>query len=537
MSIFAILTRNIFTLLAACCMASLVSAQPTARPNIIFIMNDDHAYQAISAYGSKLVETPNIDRLAEEGMRFDRAYVTNSICSPSRAVVLTGKFSHLNSVKDNIDVFDSSQVTLPKILQENGYQTAIVGKWHLKSAPTGFDYWKVLIDQGYYYHPEFRTPDGIVKEYGYATDVVTDLAIEYLDSIRDRDEPFMLMYQHKAPHREWWPPIDSLTTLIKQRYPEPPTLFDNYEGRGAAAREAEMRIGDHMGLTADNKLHPDTVRKHGYVKFLEWYDEVYFDNYNRLTEDEKQVWDEVFEPVNREFDNNPRSGHNLTSWKYQRYMQDYLACIESVDQNLGRLLEYLDSSGLSENTVIIYTSDQGFYLGEHGWFDKRFIYEESFRTPLIVKWPNAIIEGSINSNLVQNIDFAPTILDVAGVAVPGDMQGLSIVPLLKHDIVNWRDALYYHYYEFPSIHMVKRHYGIRTNRYKLIHFYYDVDEWELYDLRADPFEMQNVYNDPEYNSIKEDLHNRLEELRKQYGDSDELARQMLDADLERLGNK
>jgi len=524
-------------LLASCNPASNTSSdkKSNTRPNIIFIMTDDHAYQAISAYGSVLMETPQIDRLAKGGMRFDQGYVTNSICAPSRAVALTGKFSHLNGVKDNVDAFDSAQQTFPKILRQHGYQTAIVGKWHLKTTPTGFDYWKVLPDQGDYYHPEFRTPHGIVKEHGYATDIITDIAIEFLDSLRDPAKPFMLMYHHKAPHREWWPSMDDLEALKHQKIPEPATLFDDYRNRGSAARDAEMRIADHMALSSDNKIHPDIIEGLKLEEFLDWYERVYQKQYDRLTDEEKKKWDAVYGPINADFAANPPEGKALTYWKYQRYMEDYLACIKRVDANIGRLLDYLDAHGLAENTLIIYTSDQGFYLGEHGWFDKRFMYEPSFRTPLIIRWPERIVPGQVNTDLVQNIDFAPTMLDAAGLTIPGDMQGSSLIPLFTGQNENWRDALYYHYYEFPSIHMVKRHYGVKTARYKLIHFYYDVDEWELYDLQNDPDEMMNLYDKPEYAEIQKGLHKRLEELREQYGDSDALTQEMLEKDLKRMG--
>lgn len=505
-----------------CSLGACTVDQPPP-PNIIFIMADDHAYQAISAYGSDLIETPNIDRLANEGMRFDRAFVTNSICSPSRAVILTGKFSHLNSVKDNVDVFDSTQVTFPKILQANDYETAIVGKWHLKSEPTGFDYWKILPDQGHYFHPEFRTSVGIEKEQGYVTDIITDLAIGFIDSIRTKDKPFMLMYHHKAPHRQWWPAMEHVGEFMEDDIPEPPTLFDNYQNRGAAAREAEMRISEHMGLSLDNKIRPEVIDEMGRVEFMAWYKSSYQARYNRLTEEEKEEWDKVYGPINEHFWSEAPEGKELTKWKYRRYMEDYLGTIRSVDDNIGRLLDYLEEQGLSENTIVIYTSDQGFYLGEHGWFDKRFMYEESFRTPLIIKWPGVVDSGSVNTDLVQNLDIAPTLLSAAGITAPKEMQGLDMIPLLKNPEHNWRDAIYYHYFEYPGIHMVKRHYGIRTNRYKLIHFYYDIDEWELYDLEKDPQEMNNVYNKPEYSNIRDELHVKLKELRKKYLDSDSLS--------------
>lgn len=504
------------------------------KPNIIFIMTDDHAYQAISAYGSKLMETPNIDRLAKEGMLFNKAYVTNSICSPSRAVALTGKFSHLNGVRDNLDVFDSTQVTFPKILQKNDYETAVVGKWHLKSEPTGFDYWKVLPNQGHYYDPNFITPQGIVKEEGYVTDVITDLAINYLDSIRNRKKPFLLMYHHKAPHRQWWPSMEDLEAYKDTEIPSPATLYDNYVNRGTAAKLAEMQIGNHMALSADNKIRPEILAKMNLEEFFDWYNSSYLERYNRLDDEEKQKWDAVYGPINEDFEKNTPKGKALTFWKYQRYMQDYLASLKSVDRNIGRLLEYLDKNNLTENTVVVYTSDQGFYLGEHGWFDKRFMYEPSFRTPLIIRYPELIKTGSINNDLVQNIDFAPTFLDISGAKIPDEMQGKSMLPLFSNDSSNWRDALYYHYYEYPGIHMVKRHFGVRTKRYKLIHFYYDVNEWELYDLGKDPEELNNVYGQTDYKEVQEMMHKKLEELRNQYHDSDSLNTKWIKHDLERL---
>lgn len=505
------------------------------QPNIVFIITDDHAYQALSAYDDNLIETPHIDRLAKEGMLFKKAYVTNSICSPSRAVALTGKFSHLNSVRDNLDVFDTSQVTFPRLLQSAGYETAIYGKWHLKSKPKGFDFWEVLPDQGHYYHPEFLTPSGEIKETGYVTDVITDKAIQYLDSLRPNDKPFMLMYNHKAPHRQWWPSMHDLEDFKFKKIPVPETLFDEYKSKSKASSEAEMRIADHMALSADNKIAPEILKKLNFEEFLDWYEGAYVERFSRLTSDEQEQWKKVYGPINEEFLNNTPKGQALTLWKYQRYMEDYLGVIKSVDRNVGRVLHYLDENNLTENTLVIYTSDQGFYLGEHGWFDKRFMYEESFRTPLLIRFPGAIEAGSVNTDLVQNIDFAPTVLDVAGIDIPKDIQGLSLKPLFSNSNENWRDALYYHYYEYPGIHMVKRHFGVRTNRYKLIHFYYDLDAWEMYDLQQDPQELNNIYDDPNYSEIQNELHQRLLELRIKYRDnSDSLNQHWIDHDIKRL---
>lgn len=496
-------------------------SEKTEKPNIIFIMTDDHARQAIGAYGSYRNETPNIDRLANEGMLFENAYVTNSICAPSRAVILTGKHSHINGKIDNSGArFDSTQVTFPKLLQEAGYQTAMIGKWHLRSQPTGFDYWRILPGQGNYYNPDFVTPDGTERIEGYVTDIITDLAIDWMSS-RDKDKPFLLMYHHKAPHREWEPPIRYYEEFIDKTFDEPETLFDNYEGRGTAAREAEMSILDHMNMAGDIKIHPDILTELGIEPKSNWDFRALTSKLERYNEEQLAAWEKVYGAMNQDFmDKYPdMDKEDLMRFKYQRYMQDYLACIAAVDENVGRVIDYIENNDLAENTIIVYTSDQGFYLGEHGWFDKRFMYEESMCTPLIVRWSGKVEPGSRSTELVQNLDFAETFLDVAGVEVPSQMQGESLVPILKGEETEWRDALYYHYYEYPAVHMVKKHYGIKTDRYKLIHFYDDIDEWELYDLEEDPLEMNSVYNDPAYSDIKEDLKERLQELRVYYKDN------------------
>lgn len=510
-------------------------SEPPSRPNVVFIMSDDHAYQAISAYGSDLIETPNIDRLADEGLRFDRAFVGNSICSPSRATLLTGKFSHANGLRNNVNLFDGTQPTLQALMQQSGYQTAIVGKWHLKSQPTGFNYWDVLPDQGEYYNPDFISVEGKRRIEGYVSDIITDLAIDWLGQGRDAGKPFLLFYHHKAPHREWWPPLDNPDEFHAEALPEPDTLLDDYADRGRAAREAEMRISDHMGLTNDNKITPENAAALGHKPFMSWYDDAYrrqFDEY--MNDSQRDALSQVYGPINDDFVARDLGGDDLTRWKYQRYLQDYLATIRSVDDNIGRLLSWLQTNGLLDNTVIFYTSDQGFYLGEHGWFDKRFMYEESFRTPLLVRWPSAAEAGGVRNAIVQNTDFAPTILDIAGADVPGDMHGKSMVPLFEVDDAAFRDAAYYHYYEYPGIHAVKRHYGVRTQRYKLIHFYYDIDEWELYDLQSDPSEMTNVYSDPSYAEVREQMTALLAEVQARYGDSPELAHEFLERDLDEL---
>lgn len=469
------------------------SAAESTRPNILFVFTDDHASHAIGAYGSKINETPNIDRLAREGMLFQNCFCTNSICAPSRAVILTGKHSHLNGVIDNRVRFDGTQQNVAKLLGAVGYQTAIVGKWHLKTEPTGFDFWRVLPGQGSYYNPVFRTPDGNIKIEGYTTDIITDIALDWLAEGRDAEEPFFLMYQHKAPHRNWQPGPEHLTMYDDTTIAEPPTLFDDYEGRTSAAKTQEMTVREHL-TPNDLKLVPP----------------------KNLTRQQLKRWNAAYGPKNKQFEEANLEGEELVRWKYQRYMKDYLRCIASVDDNLGRVLDYLDESGLSDNTVVIYSSDQGFYLGDHGWFDKRWMYEESLRMPLIVRWPEAIKPAQVDQHLVQNLDFAETFLDIAGVDVPADMQGQSLVPLLRgEDPEGWRESIYYHYYEWPGAHMVQRHYGVRTDRYKLV-YYYPIDKWELFDLQKDPDELTSVYEDDAYQDVVTELKAELNRLRKEY---------------------
>jgi arylsulfatase A-like enzyme len=484
------------------------------RPNILFIFTDDHALQAISAYGSQINETPNIDRLANEGMVFENCFCTNSISAPSRAVILTGKFSHLNGVPVNGRPFDGSQPTFPRMLQDAGYQTAMIGKWHLRTDPTGFDFWNVLIGQGPYYNPDLKTPDGTVQHMGYTTDIITDLALDWLGEGRDQDKPFLLMCQHKAPHRNWMPGPDHLTMYEDVEIPEPPTLFDDYSNRASGAANQEMSIARHMTGMYDLKLDE---------KFespaFQW--EQNFRS--RLTPEQLEAWNAVYEPRNRAFreafEAGELTGDELTSFKYQRYIKDYLRCIASVDDNIGRMLDYLDDTGLADNTIVIYSSDQGFYLGEHGWYDKRWMYEESLHMPFIVRWPGNVPAGTRSEALVQNLDFAPTFLDVAGLPKPADMQGASMQPILRgEDPEDWRDSVYYHYYEFPGVHAVPRHYGVRTDRYKLIH-YYQLGEWELFDLVEDPHELNSVYDEPRYAKIVSRLRKELRRLQEQYDDA------------------
>lgn len=481
------------------------------RPNIVFVFSDDHAYQAISAYGSKLTTTPNIDRLADEGMRFDRCYVTNSICGPSRACILTGKYSHKNGIFFNGQEFDTSQQSFPKLLQEAGYQTAIVGKWHLghKNQPVGFDHWNLLHTQGFYYQPKFVTPLGVQQHVGYVTDLITQYTLQWLEEGRDADKPFMLMMQHKAPHRPWDPGLDHLETYADTVFPEPKTLFDDYANRTSAARLARMRIADHMNTRGPDlkAWSDDALNKKGESQARDWYE-------NKLTRKQYLKWKPTMDRLNRAFYGESLTGEALVREKYQRYLQDYLACAAGVDDSVGQLLDYLDANGLAENTVVIYSSDQGFYLGEHGWFDKRFMYEQSLRTPLLVRWPSAVQAGSVDKNITSNLDFAQTFLDLANAKMPDDMQGRSLVPLLRSEQPDdWRDSFYYHYYEGKG-HNVAEHYGVTNGRLKLIHFY-KLDEWELFDLETDPHEMQSVYGESEYAEEQKQMEAELQRLREE----------------------
>jgi arylsulfatase A-like enzyme len=499
----------------------VISLRPTPPqpPNIIVIMADDHAQRAISAYGGTLLQTPHIDRLADEGVLFSSSFVTNSICAPSRAVLLTGQYSHRNGLRDNRDEFDGSQMTFPKLLQQAGYETAVIGKWHLKTEPLGFDHWRILSGQGQYYGPVFSENGVEVEHDGYVTDVITDFVLEFLES-RDGTRPFFLLYTHKAPHRNWMPSTRHLDLFAEEDLPLPPSFRDDYEGR-PAAKEADMRIED-MYLSFDLKLHAESYeRDPGTGGNAEYDPEPAWEySYGRMTVQEQAAWDAHYEPINEAFAESPPEGAELTEWKYQRYIKDYLRCIASIDDNLGRLLDRLDEKGLSDNTIVIYTSDQGFYLGEHGWYDKRFMYEESMRTPLMIRYPDAIAAGHIADALVVNLDTAPTLLDFAGLPVPPDMQGRTLRPLtLGETPDDWRQGVYYHYYEYPhGWHRVRPHYGVRTDRYKLIHFYGELDVWELYDLEKDPHEVLNLYGNAEYSEVTETLLEQLRTLQREFGD-------------------
>lgn len=509
----------IFPVMAVACSLNCTAKEKVKRPNIIFMMTDDHTTQAISCYGSKLASTPNLDRLANEGVRFDNCYATNALSGPSRACILTGKFSHVNGFTDNSSVFNGNQPTFPSLLREAGYQTAIIGKWHLISEPKGFDYWCILSgqhEQGDYYKPDFCENGKDIQEQGYVTDVITDKTIDFLEH-RDKSKPFCVMYHQKAPHRNWMPAQRYLGIFNDRVFPEPENLFDDYSERGRAAKEQDMSIAKTMTDAWDLKLltHDEIMKLPDDNKFKKVY--------KRMTPAEMAKWDSTYAERIAQFRKGGMNDKQLISWKYQQYMRDYLATAQAVDENVGRLLDYLEKTGELDNTIIVYTSDQGFFLGEHGWFDKRFMYEECQRMPLMVRYPKAIKPKSVSNAICMNVDFAPTFLDFAGIPVPADIQGHSLKPVLQAEgkaPANWRKAAYYHYYEYPAEHSVKRHYGIRTADFKLIHFYNDVNEWEMYDLKKDPHEMHNVFGKPAYAKEQRKLMKLLLETQKQYKDTD-----------------
>eukprot|EP00752_Nemacystus_decipiens_P013664 g12117.t1 len=512
--------KTLATVLLACLVltprpAAAADDQPTP-PNIVFIFSDDHAYQALGAYNSYLkdvVRTPNLDKLAQQGMLFERCMVTNSICGPQRAVIQTGKYSHLNGFMRNGTRFNGNQQTFPKLLQQAGYQTAVIGKWHLGThqAPQGYDYSEVLIGQGPYYNPPMLKDangtginDQRTKEQhtGYTTDIITDLTLDWLENGRDKSKPFMLMCQHKAPHREWSPKPEVYKTWHGVKIPEPATLFEDYSKQVKPRGEQAMTIANHFYDGYDDKLN-------GWAP-------------KNLTDEQRAAYLDMFAEENAEYEamKEDMTEEDRVRWMHQRYLKIYLASIESVDQNVGRMLKFLEDNGLSDNTIVIYSSDQGFYLGEHGWYDKRWVYEESLRTPLIVRWPGVTEPGSRNTDIVSPLDFAQTFLDIAGVDQPDDMQGASLVPVLQGNTPDdWRTSHYYHYYMFPGTHDVSRHFAVCTKRYKLIKFYKprrDEVIWELIDLEVDPLETKNFYNDPSYAEVQAELHKELDRLREQY---------------------
>lgn len=538
---------------AACAGCSSRQTAEPIRPNILYIMCDDHSYQTISAYGSavsQLAPTPNIDRLANEGMLFNRAFVENSLSAPSRACLMTGLYSHQNGQRQLFEGVDSTKTFFTELLHDAGYETGIVGKWHLLCEPKGFDYYHVLDDQGQYYNPTFKSKETngeYVREEGYATSLITQHAIEFMDH-RDKDKPFCLMVHHKAPHRNWMPEQKYLDLYEEMEFPVPETFWDEYETRGVAARTQKLNIAGAMELIQDLKVEElyDSTKVEDKFSYRCLMGEL-----GRLTPEERAAWDKHYKPRNQKFLDAKLTGKELALWKYQNYMKDYLRCIKSIDDSVGELLAYLEKEGLLENTLIVYTSDQGFWMGEHGWFDKRFMYEESFRTPLLIRYPEKIKAGSRCEALVQNVDFAPTLLNVAGVEVPEVMEGHSLMPLFDGKTpADWRKSIYYHYYDYPTFHLVRRHDGVRTDRYKLIHFYgkggeagatpnmlkpgtrenrvfnmlknanyfpktsEDINYNELYDLQEDPHELNNLYGKPGYEAVTAELQGLLDQYRE-----------------------
>lgn len=551
-------SKSILSLVALSCVTAAYAQQQKAQqhPNIVYIMCDDHAYQCISAYGSalsKLAPTPNIDRLAERGMRFDRAFVENSLSTPSRACLMTGQYSHQNGQRQLGEGIDTTRTFFTELLQKAGYQTAVVGKWHMGCDPKGFDYYHVYNDQGQYWNPQYRgtdTNNEFVVEEGYSTDLTTDHALSFIEH-RDPSKPFCLLLHHKAPHRNWQANLKYLGMYDDVEFPMPENFYDDYATRGSAARTQKMSVTRDMRWEQDFKVpemldlnNPDSQDSYNAL----------MGEINRMTPEQRSAWGRYYFPRNRRLLEAQLKGKDLDNWKYQVYIRDYMSVIASVDESVGRVLDYLDKNGLTDNTMIVYTSDQGFYMGEHGWFDKRFMYEESLRTPLIVSYPGHTKPGSVCNRLVQNIDYAPTFLALAGVQQPKDMPGRSLVPVLNNgdNVKNWRQSIYYHYYDYPTYHMVRKHDGVRTERYKLIHFYgkggldavsenkYQnvpgtreygtmkglesigyfepkdeaVDYCELYDLQADPHEQNNIFGKPGTENITKQLQRELDKYRK-----------------------
>ncbi|PHN95544.1 sulfatase [Maribacter sp. 6B07] len=502
-------------LLTIACNTKINTSKKTVeKPNIVFIMADDHAIQAISAYGhpiSKLANTPNIDRIAENGAIFQNSFVTNSICGPSRAVILTGKHSHINGFRQNGDHFNGSQPTLPKMLQHSGYNTAVFGKWHLHGYPEGFDDWKIIVDQGNYYNPDFIEHGDTTRIEGYATDIITNDALQWLQQDRTDSIPFFLMVQHKAPHRNWMPALRHVNLYDSIQFPLPDSYFPDFNKQWASKEQLQTIYND-MYEGHDLKM----TKSFGSTQLL---NNPWTTDFDRMTPKQRDAWDAAYLDKNNDFHKAHLTGKDLAIWKGQRYLQDYMATIAAVDEGVGKILDYLEESGLDKNTLVVYTSDQGFWMGENGWFDKRFMYEESFKTPLLMQLPGTIRPGTKINAMVQNLDFAPTFLELTGFSnLSKDMQGESFFGLLNGTLNedDYRDVVYYHYYDYPAFHMVKKHYGIRTKRYKLIHFYDDIDTWELYDLEKDPNEKINLIMNTDYDQVLHRMRVKLDSVQTHY---------------------
>ena len=506
------MTKKLLLLAPALLPAGLAAQQ---RYNVVYIMTDDHTAQMMSCYDNRYVETPNLDRIARDGVKFTHSYVANSLSGPSRACMITGKHSHKNGFTNNEHgIFDGSQQTMPKLMQKAGYQTALIGKWHLVSEPTGFDFWNIIPGQGDYYNPAFINMDGSrVTEKGYLTNIITDKAIDWMEHKRDKNRPFILFVHHKACHRNWLPELKYINEYEDQTFPLPDTFYDQYEGRTAAQQQQMSIASDHdMDMVYDVKMyHPDLHTR---------LSDSHLGMIGRLDTKDRARYDHFYDSLAVDFRARNLKGKELAEFKYQRYMRDYAKVLKSLDDNVGRPLDYLKEAGLLENTLVVYTSDQGFYMGEHGWFDKRFMYEPSFSTPLVMRLPEGLKARGDISQLVQNIDYAPTFLELAGAEVPADIQGRSLLPLLRGEQPkDWRKSLYYHFYEYPAEHMVKRHYGVRTaDGWKLIHFYNDIDQWELYNLNEDPNELNNLYGKPGTEKVMKRLRKELKKLQEEYDD-------------------
>ncbi|WP_036691736.1 sulfatase family protein [Pedobacter glucosidilyticus] len=481
------------------------SKEVKKQPNIVIIISDDHSFQTIGAYGSKIIKTPNIDRIAKEGVTFNKAYVTNSICGPSRAVILTGKYSHKNGFKDNeTSVFNYKQDMFVKHLATNGYQTAWIGKQHLGNKTEGFTYYNILPEQGDYYNPEFIRMDGSIENTeGYVTNIIEEKAENWLDK-RDPNKPFCLVIGHKATHRTWIPDTSDFNLYDDVKFPLPATFYDDYKWRKAASLQ-EMQVSRNLLMSYDLKMLSYASENEPMIE--------------RMNPAQRAKFDAYYKPIEADLKSRNLSGKALAEWKYERYMRDYASTVASLDRNIGRTLDYLDKNNLTENTVVIYLSDQGFYMGEHGWFDKRWMYEESFRTPMVMRYPRVVKAGTVSENMILNLDIAPTMLDIAGLAIPKEMQGESFMPIITGDKKKERDAIFYHYYENGE-HAVSPHFGIRTKRYKLIRFYKKVEGWELYDLEKDPYEIHNVYDNPVYQKVIPALKSRMIQLIDKYEDTD-----------------
>lgn len=485
-----------------------ISIAQSKKPNILVIFSDDHTQQTISIYGGKVMVTPNIDRIAKEGAILKNTFVTNSICAPSRAVLLTGKYSHINGLIDNSPKrnFDGSQQQVQKLLSANGYQTAWIGKWHLQTLPKGFDFWQILPDQGNYFQPDFiHSNNDTIRHKGYVTNLISDFSLNWLDK-RDTSKPFFMVVGEKATHRNWMPDIQDLGAFENVEFPMPTNFYDDYNNR-LAAKNQDMTVDKTMLIGDDLKIGVD-YSKPGM--------------FGRMSMEEKSAYKKYYDAAGLEYEKVKNNPTELVKWKYQRYMKDYLSTAKSLDRNIGRILKYLDSTGLAKNTIVIYTSDQGFYMGEHGWFDKRFMYEESLRTPFVIKYPRKIKPGTVVNDMVVNIDFTPTILELAGIKIPEDIQGKSFVQNVYNGKTpsNWRKSMYYHYYEYPQPHKVSPHFGVRTMQYKLIRFYGPFDAWELFDLKSDSQEMNNLYGKPGYEKITDELKTELLRLTKEYKDEE-----------------